>query len=133
MRKSIKTFQALELKTQDIVIEVDKKIYHPARYIHAEFDLESGMFRHFDGAVQLFLEDEYFMRRDSDLNFNAKNQAQIKARSKKLFKLNGALATADWVELCCHFFTTNPLTFEYFTGRYPEHTIETLARISSRT
>lgn len=128
----IKSFQALEMKTEEIRIEVDKQLYFPARYLHAEFDLSTNCFRHFDGAIQLFTEDEYLQRRDADFNMTAKSSAHIKARSSKVFKINGPLKTADWVELCCHFYTANPLTFEYFTGEYPKHVIEGLNRIRSR-
>ena len=127
----IKSFQALEVKTEDVRIEVEGRQYFPARYLHAEFDVTANCFRHFDGAIQLFTEDEYFQRRDSDFNMTMKNSAHIKARSYKVFKINGPLGVADWVDLCCHFYAANPLTFEYFSGEYPKHVIETLERIRS--
>lgn len=127
----IKSFQALEMKTEDIRIEAGGQHYFPARYLHAEFDLTANCFRHFDGAIQLFTEEEYFQRRDSDFNMTMKNPAHIKARSSKVFKINGPLKTESWVEFCCHFYTANPLTFEYFSGAYPTHTMETLEKIKS--
>ncbi len=129
----IKTFQALEIKMQDAQILVDSQTFFPARYLHAEFDLSSGVFRHFDGAIQLFTEEEYLRRRDSDFNMTFKNIEHIKARSKKVFKLNGPLSVDSWVELCCHFFTANPLTFEYFTGAYPEHITDIVAKVRVRS
>ncbi len=125
--------KALEVKTSDIQISVDNQRYYPARYLHAEFDLTTGVFRHFDGAIQLFTEEEYFHRRDSDFNITFKNKEHIKARSMKVFKLNGALTVDSWVELCCHFFTTNPLTFEYFTGTYPAHIADIVEKVRSRS
>lgn len=125
----IKSFQALEMKTEDIRIEIGGQHYFPARYLHAEFDLAANCFRHFDGAIQLFTEEEYFHRRDSDFNMAMKNPAHIKARSSKVFKINGPLKTEDWVEFCCHFYSANPLTFEYFSGEYPKHVTELLERI----
>lgn len=125
----IKSFQGLEMKTEDIRIEVGGQHYFPARYLHAEFDLTANCFRHFDGAIQLFTEEEYFQRRDSDFNMTMKNPAHIKARSSKVFKINGPLNTENWVEFCCHFYTGNPLTFEYFSGEYPKHVTEILERI----
>jgi len=125
----IKSFQALEMKTEDIRIEVGGQHFFPARYLHAEFDLAANCFRHFDGAIQLFTEEEYLQRRDSDFNMTMKNTAHIKARSNKLFKINGPLQAEDWVEFCCHFYTANPLTFEYFSGEYPKHVTEILERI----
>ena len=118
----IKSFQALEVKTEDIRIEVGGLRYLPARYLHAEFDLAANCFRHFDGAIQLFTEEEYLQRRDSDFNMTMKNPAHVK----------GSLRTEDWVEFCCHFFAGNPLAFEYFSGEYPKHVTETLERIRAR-
>lgn len=129
----IKSFQALEMKTEDVRIEVGGVRYFPARYLHAEFDLSANCFRHFDGAIQHFTEDEYFQRRDSDFNMTMKNPTHIKARSRKVFKINGSLRTEDWVEFCCHFYTANPLTFEYFSGEYPKHITEILESIRSHT
>jgi hypothetical protein len=125
----IKSFQALEMKTEDIKIKVGGVYYFPARYLHAEFDLAANSFRHFDGAIQLFTEEEYLQRRDSDFNMTMKNPTHVKARSSKVFKINGPLKTEDWVEFCCHFYTANPLTFEYFSGQYPKHVTEALERI----
>ncbi len=125
----IKTFQALEVKTQDVQIIEDSQTFFPARYLHAEFDLSSGVFRHFDGAIQMFTEEEYLRRRDSDFNMTFKNIEHVKARSKKVFKLNGSLSVDSWLEFCCHFFTANPLTFEYFTGAYPEHVADIVAKV----
>lgn len=128
----IKSFQALELKTEDIRIDVEGRSYFPARYLHAEFDLEANCWRHFDGAVQLLTEAEYLQRRESDFNMTMKNPAHMKARSRKVFKINGLLRTEDWVEFCCHFLAGNPLAFEYFSGEYPKHVTEAVERIRAR-
>lgn len=129
----IKTFQALEVKSERTQIEVDGQRYFPARYLHAEYDLNAGCFRHFDGAIQLFTEDEYFQRRDSDFNMTMKNPAHIKARSTKVFKINGPLKAAQWVEFCCQFFAKNPLSFEYFCGDYPKSVTEAIERMRAYT
>jgi len=128
----IKTFQALEMKSDAVRIRVDGEDFFPARYLHAEFDLSAGCFRHFDGAVQLFLECEYLQRRDTDFNVNAKYLAQVKARSKKLFKLNGTVSVDTWVEFCCHFLAGNPLAFEYFCGQYPRHVVDAIEKLQTR-
>lgn len=130
-RENIRSFQALEFKSESVQVEFGSKTYFPARYLHAEFDVELGGFRHFDGAMQYYTEDEYFKRRDSDFNFNLKSGHQIKSQSKKLFKLNGKIDVNDWVELSCHFFAANPLTHEYFSGSYPEHLVDTLEKIKN--
>lgn len=130
--EGIKSFHALEMKSEEIRINIGGQHYFPARYLHAEFDLGADCFRHFDGAIQLYTEEEYFQRRDSDFNMTMKNPAHIKARSSKVFKINGPLKTADWVEFCCHFLPANPLTFEYFSGEYPKHVTETLEKIKAK-
>lgn len=117
--KQVKTFQALEMKVDSFQAQIDNQIYYPARYLHAEFDLTTNAFRHFDGAIQYFTKEEYFRRRDSDFNITFKDPEHIKARSTKVFKINGTFTIDLWVELCCHFFAANPLTIEYFTGAYP--------------
>lgn len=125
----IKSFQALEIKTEDVWMDIEDRRYFPARYLHAEFDVSANSFRHFDGAIQLFTEEEYFLRRDADFNMTMKNPAHIKARSSKVFKMNGPLETESWVEFCCHFFAANPLILEYFSGKYPDYVIEAIERI----
>ena len=130
--EGIKTFQSLEVKTEEVQIEFEGQKYFPARYIHAEFDMAANCFRHFDGAIQLYTKDEYFRRRDSDFNMTAKSSEHVKARSKKVFKFNGPLSTSSWVEFCSHFYAANPLTFEYFTGSYPKSVAENLQRIQAR-
>lgn len=128
----IKTFQALEIKSEKTTLRLGGHTVYPARYIHAEFDVAKGVFRHFDGAMQYYTESEYRSRRDSDFNYNTKNREHIKSRSKKLFKLNGAIRTEEWVDFCCHFFAQNPLMHEYFSGSYPRHIAEVLERIRNR-
>lgn len=126
---NIKTFQALEIKTEEQQVKIDGEMFFPARYLHAEFSIETNVFRHFDGAIQYFTKSEYFERRDSDFNYNAKNLTQIKARSKKLFKLNGRIEVMTFVELSCQYFGGNPLTHEYFSGQYPQHLKDNLSRL----
>lgn len=125
----IKTFQALELKDESVLISIQGIPHHPARYLHAEFDLGKDVFRHFDGAIQYLTSAEYFARRDSDFNMTYKGTRHVKPMSKKVFKLNGAITTKDWVELSSHFFAANPLMFEYFNGEYPKHIADIVEKL----
>lgn len=125
----IKTFQALELKTADVQLEGQDGPLHPARYLHAEFDTRTAVFRHFDGAVQYLTAADYHARRDSDFGMVAKSMHHVKPRSKKMFKLNGVIEVDTWVELSSHFFAGNPLMYEYFNGAYPSHVLQTLERL----
>jgi hypothetical protein len=99
------------------------------RYLHAEYDLSLGTFRHVDGAIHYYTEQEYYSRRDSDLNYNAKNSHHIKPASQKLFKMNGSISINTWIEFASHFLAGNPLVFEYFEGTYPPHILELLSKI----
>jgi len=71
-KDKIKIFQAEEFKTDKVTYSEKGSKYYPVRYIHAEYDIKNKNFRHFDGAIHFYEEDEYFQRRDSDLNFNEK-------------------------------------------------------------
>lgn len=120
-KKGIKVFQAQELKSSDVQVERMGQLFHPMRYLHAEFDIQQDTFRHFDGAIQFLTPDEYENRRDSDLNYNRKSRVQIKSISEKLFKINGQVSVELWSELAAQFFTGNPLIIEYLSGSFPKH------------
>lgn len=117
---NIKSFQAEEFKTEEVKITKEGRDYFPARYIHAEFDLTKDHFRHFDGAMHLYTAEEYFARRDSDFNYNSKNNVKIKTASEKLFKFNGIIPVETWMEYTGHFLSHNSLVTEYFEGKYPD-------------
>ncbi|EDU9245038.1 hypothetical protein R951_002007 [Salmonella enterica] len=127
-KMNIKTFQALEFNNDNVVIELQGEVFHPAKYVHAEFDIESGFFRHFDGAIHFYTPSEYMARRDSDFNHPLKNKNLLKAKARKIFKLDGKITKNIWLEFTCHFFTGNPLIVEYFTGNYPQYVIDGLNR-----
>jgi hypothetical protein len=128
-KNRIKTFQSEEFKTERIKIDKDGNIYYPARYIHAEYDLDKKYFRHFDGAVHLYNYEEYIKRRDSDLNHNSKKDHKIKSYSEKLFKFNGNIEIENFIEYSSHFMSGNPLVHEYFDGKYPDFISEKLELI----
>lgn len=128
-KKHIKVFQSEEFKTENVKVELDGSEYHPAKYVHAEFDTKEGTFRHFDGAIHLYTENEYQQRKDTDFNHDEKSDSQIKTKSKKLFKLNGKIEIKDWVELTSHFVTGNPLVFEYFEGKLPDRIIDIVSKL----
>jgi len=125
----IKTFQALEFSNDNVVVELQGEAYHPAKYVHAEFDIESGLFRHFDGAIHFYTHTEYIVRRDSDFNHGNKSNKLLKAKARKIFKLDGKVAKNLWLEFTCQFFARNPLIIEYFTGNYPQYVIDRLNRV----
>lgn len=130
-KDNIKSFQAEEFKTEKVKITKDGVEYFPVRYVHAEYDITKGNFRHFDGAIHFYTESEYYARRDSDFNYNSKGASHIKTLSQKLFKMNGALSIDKWIEFTSHFLTGNPLIFEYFEGEYPSYIRDKLERVRS--
>jgi hypothetical protein len=119
-KDGIKIFQAEEFKQEDSRIIKGNKEYYPVKYLHAEFDISKESFRHFDGAIHFYTEEEYYQRRLQDLNYNNKNAVKQKTLSQKLFKINGAIPVDKWVELVGHYLFGNPLIFEYFEGNLSE-------------
>ena len=128
-KDNIKTFQAIEFHNDKVFVTRNGVKLHPARYLHGEYDINQSIFRHFDGAIQYFTEEEYLARRASDFNYDQKSKSQLKAGYEKIFKINGKLDIDKWVELCSHFFTGNPLIHEYFTGELPKHTSESVEKL----
>lgn len=131
-KNGIRTFQAEEFKEAASKITKNGVDYHPVRYVHAEFDLSTDAFRHFDGAIHFYTEEEYYRRRDQDYNHNTKNPVQLKTLSQKLFKINGRVQTKDWVNLVCHYLTGNPLIHEYFDGKFPAPIADAVEKILKR-
>jgi hypothetical protein len=127
---AIKTFQLEEFKTEEVTLNKEGMIMHPVRYVHAEYDMTTNCFRHFDGALHFYTPDDYIGRRDSDFNYNTKHGHQIKTESVKLFKLNGQIPVEIWVELTSHYLHGDPLIHEYFEGKYPKYIDDFLARLS---
>lgn len=119
-KDKIKTFQAEEFKIDKVSLLIDKVKYFPVRYLHAEYDIKNKKFRHFDGAIHFYTKDEYFQRRDSDMNFNEKINTHLKAKTYKLFKMNENVSIESWITFVSYFCTGNPLLFEYFEGKYPD-------------
>lgn len=127
--ENIKVFQALEFKQSNVTIEIDDKTYFPVRYIHAEYDIDLKYFRHFDGAIQFYNQEEYYDRRTNNFNSKIKGEYQVKSKSKKLFKINGTLSVEDWIKFTSHFFAKNPLILEYYEGNEPDFLQPTLEAI----
>lgn len=126
---TVKTFQAEAYLDESVITEWEDDIWHPVRYIHAEYDLTKRNFKHFDGAIHFYPPHDYKVMRDKDLNYNLKNTTHIKAPTKKIFCLNNDIPVDLWLEFTCHFFPHNPLIIEYFEGKYPDHLQETLNAI----
>jgi hypothetical protein len=130
-KNGIKVFQAEEFKADKSRIVKNGNEYYPVKYIHAEFDIHAGTFRHFDGAIHFYTEEEYYQRRENDFNYNSKNSLQLKTLSQKLFKVNGQVTIEEWVNLVSHYLTGNPLIFEYFEGKLPDNILDTVEKLKT--
>jgi hypothetical protein len=130
-KDGIKIFQAEEFKADNRIIEKNEEVFYPSKYLHAEFDMNAGTFRHFDGAIHFYTENEYYQRRDSDFNYNNKNSLKLKTLSQKLFKVNGQVTIDKWIELSSHYLQGDPLIFEYFEGKLPDRITALIDKIYS--
>lgn len=130
-KNGIKVFQAEEFKTDKSRIVRNGNEYYPVKYLHAEFEKQLGIFRHFDGAIHLYTKEEYYQRRDNDLNYNSKNSMHLKTLSQKLFKINGQVTIDEWIELVSHYLQGDPLIFEYFEGKLPDNILEINEKLSA--
>lgn len=129
-KNGIKVFQVEEFKTDKSRIIKNGNEYYPVKYLHAEFDNQEGTFRHFEGAIHFYTEEEYYQRRDSDFNYNNKNILQLKPLSQKLFKINGQISTEEWINLVSHYLQGDPLIFEYFEGKLPKDILDIVDKLS---
>ena len=128
---SIKSFYAEEFKQEDIILEIDGAVFHLVRYVHSEYNLEAKCFTHLDGAIHFYSPEQYYARRDSDFNYNTKYRTQIKATSKKLFRIDGVISVDLWIRFVSQFLAGNPLANEYFEGEYPKYLSDILPKLKS--
>jgi hypothetical protein len=70
--------------------------------------MQKGVFRHFDGAVKVYLKDEYAERMGRRLP-HKDSHAKL-----KLFRSDGEIESDVWSNLTLLFFRGNELVLEYF-------------------
>jgi hypothetical protein len=78
------------------------------RYAHAEFHMAEGCISHFDGAIRAYDSEAYLERIGFRIDRAGKHAAYT-----KLFRLDGAIPTADWKRVLSDFFRGNRLIPEY--------------------
>lgn len=83
--------------------------YYLNRYVHSERDTQKRVLRHLDGAVKVYLPDNYSDRFNSNIPTEAKSHVKI-----KLFRVDGNIVVDDWIELISFFFKSNEMIIEYF-------------------
>jgi hypothetical protein len=79
------------------------------RYVHSERDMKRRVMRHFDGAVKVYSYSDYSARLSSQLPTEPKCYRKI-----KLFRIDGDIDTATWIDLIAKFYLHNPMILEYF-------------------
>lgn len=105
LRRGIKTFEVEEVSA--LGYQFDQ--YYLNRYVHSERDTQKRVLRHLDGAVKVYLPDNYSDRFNSNIPTEAKSHVKI-----KLFRVDGNIVVDDWIELISFFFKSNEMIIEYF-------------------
>jgi hypothetical protein len=118
-RDGIKTFQIEEISSLGYQFES----YYLNKYVHSERDTHRKMFRHLDGAVKVYLPDNYSAR----LKANMPNEPKCFAKPK-LFRVDGEIELEDWVELISFFYKSNEMIIEYFNPEEFENIFEERVR-----
>ena len=104
-RKGIKTLEIEEISS--LGYEFDS--YYFNRYIHSERVTDKRVFRHLDGAVKVYLKNEYPIRANSRLPNEPRSHRKV-----KLFRIDGGLALESWLELIAMFYKSSEMIIEYF-------------------
>lgn len=81
------------------------------RYLHAIRDIELGTFIHCDGAVRAYSPAGYAAREQERMPPRTRA-----ARYRKVFRIDGRIATDDWSKVVASWFRGNFLTMEYLKG-----------------
>lgn len=104
-KDGVKTFEAEELSSESECFDS----YYLNRYVHSERDVNLRVLRHFDGAVKVYLKDDYSQRMATQLPKELKSHKKV-----KLFRIDGDVEIDEWIELTCLFFKSNEMLIEYF-------------------
>lgn len=102
----IKSFEMEELND----VSEARGEYVLNRYVHAERDMRRGIFRHFDGAVKVYLKEQYAERIQCGRTLPDKTSF----KKIKVFRIDGEIDADTWVDLTLRFFRGNELVLEYF-------------------
>lgn len=84
-------------------------------YIHSQYDFANKAFKHFDGAVREYSDEEMLERIDQKLTESGKNK-----KYTKLFRLDGKISIHEWKDLILKFTYGLPSVYEYFGQHKPE-------------
>lgn len=102
----IKTFELEEVSAPSLCYDV----YHINRYVHAERDTTNHVLRHFDGAAKVYASDADYAQR-----YESRIPNEPRAFLKpKLFRIDGNIEVADWIDLTTAFMKGNEMVVRYF-------------------
>jgi len=104
-RDGVKTLEIEEVSS--VGFRIDQ--YHLNRYLHAERDVTNGVLRHADGAVKIYMNNDYEKRFSSHMPHESKSYKKV-----KLWRIDGDLDVDVWLELTAFFFKGNEMIIEYF-------------------
>jgi len=115
-RDGIKTFEVEGVSDESGLFDT----YYLNKYVHSERDVRTSILRHCDGAVKVYLKDDYNQRLNTPIPREPRSFKRI-----KLFRIDGEIDVDKWLELLSQFFTGNEMIIEYFDPelfqqRFPE-------------
>lgn len=83
--------------------------YRILRYLHAIRDVDRGTFIHCDGAVRAYTPEKYALRCSKEFVTGRESAS----RYRKVFRLDGSIATDAWSNIAAGWFRGNRLMTEY--------------------
>jgi hypothetical protein len=120
-RDGIKTFEVEGVSEESALFDA----YYLNKYVHSERDVRASVLRHCDGAVKVYLKDEYNQRLNTYMPREPRSFKRI-----KLFRIDGDIDVDKWIELLSQFFKGNEMIIEYFDPelfqqKFPDQTSKT--------
>lgn len=103
-RRGIKTFQIEEISTYSYRFEH----YFFNRYLHSERNIVEKNLRHADGAIKVYLRENYPKRTSSSMPDEFKSHTKI-----KLWRIDGDIDVRTWNNLISFFYCSNDMVPEY--------------------
>ena len=107
---SIRTIEIEEVTSPSLVRDSSVQL---VRYVHAERDVERHVFVHTDGAVRFYDRAVYEGRREVRWPTGPENDP---IGRRKVFRVDGAIATSDWAEVVAQWFRGNRMILEALAG-----------------
>ncbi|GBE93673.1 hypothetical protein [Nostoc cycadae] len=103
-KDGIKTFEIEEIS--DNGQWYDHYLFN--RYIHSERDTNRGVTRHLDGAVKIYLKNDYQRRFETYL------PDKSSYKKIKMWRVDGDIDVDRWITLISFFYDGNEMVYEYF-------------------